>query len=67
MFIKKKNFGNPLYFIGEAVIGDVEVLQIREVQTGNRIKKSVLLEPERQEVGQIIDQYWNLVEKIIVR
>ena len=66
MFIKKI-LSNPLYFTGEVVTRDVEVMQMREVQTENRTGKPVLLEQKRQEVGQTVDRYWNLAGKIIVR
>ena len=66
MFIKKI-LSNPLYFTGEAATRDVEVMQMREVQTENRTEKPVLLEQKRQEVGQTVDRYWNLAGKIIVR
>ena len=55
-----------MYFTGEVVTRDVEVMQMREVQTENRTGKPVLLEQKRQEVGQTVDRYWNLVGKIIV-
>ena len=63
----KKILSNPLYFTGEVVTRDVEVMQMREVQTENRTGKPVLLEQKRQEVGQTVDRYWNLAGKIIVR
>ena len=54
MFIKKKKISNPLYFTKEVVIGDVEVLEIREVQTGNKMGKIIVRQIEtvsRKRVG----------------
>nr|GMD21952.1 Os01g0133832 [Ipomoea batatas] len=55
------------YFPNKPVPGDIEVLEIREVNAGNRTGEPVFLEAEGEQVSQMARTRRNLAGEIIMR